>query len=70
MLVLSRKVDETICIGDSIRIQVVEIHGNKIRIGIEAPTHVRVMRGELEIANRAMVAEVPEGRRSVDSLCI
>ncbi|MFN9218470.1 MAG: carbon storage regulator [Planctomyces sp.] len=37
MLVLSRQSDETIVIGDNIRVTIVEVRGDKVRIGIEAP---------------------------------
>lgn len=47
MLVLSRKVDEQILIGDDIKITVVKIRNNQIRLGISAPRDVRVLRGEL-----------------------
>lgn len=47
MLVLTRKTEEGIVIGDSIRLTVLEIKGNKVRIGIEAPPDVRVHRSEL-----------------------
>ena len=47
MLVLSRKVNESIQIGDDIKIVIVRITHNKIRIGIEAPKSIPVVRGEL-----------------------
>lgn len=47
MLVLSRKVDDTIIIGDNIKIQVIKMKGNTIRLGIEAPSDVKILRGEL-----------------------
>ena len=47
MLVLSRKTDEQIFIGDNIKITLVRIKGNTISVGIEAPRDIRVMRGEL-----------------------
>ncbi len=47
MLVLSRKLSETIIIGDNIRITVVGIGGNQVRLGIDAPGDVPVMREEL-----------------------
>lgn len=47
MLVLSRKLGERICIGNDVTISVVKISGNRVRIGIEAPDHVEVLRGEL-----------------------
>jgi carbon storage regulator len=47
MLVLSRHVDEQICIGDNIIITVVDIRGDKVRLGIEAPTAIPVHRKEV-----------------------
>jgi carbon storage regulator len=52
MLVLSRKRDEQIIIGDSIIITVVEIRGDKVRLGIEAPPDVPVHRREVYDAIR------------------
>ena len=47
MLVLSRRVGETINIGDDIKITVTAINGNQCRIGIDAPKEVKVLREEL-----------------------
>jgi carbon storage regulator len=47
MLVLSRKLNETIVIGNNIRIRVVGISGSQVRLGIEAPGAIKVMREEL-----------------------
>ncbi len=47
MLVLSRKVNETIKIDDDIEIRVLEIKGESVRIGIEAPKSMEILRGEL-----------------------
>lgn len=47
MLVLSRKSGESIRIGEQITIHVVRINGNRVRIGIEAPTDIHVLRSEL-----------------------
>ncbi len=50
MLVLSRQKDESIFIGDNIKITVVDIRGDKVRLGIEAPTEIPVHREEVYIA--------------------
>jgi len=47
MLVLSRKTAQTVMVGSDIRITVVRLEGNQVRIGIEAPHDVRILRGEL-----------------------
>jgi carbon storage regulator CsrA len=47
MLVLSRKTQERIQIGDNVVVTVLRVKGNMVRIGIEAPKDVRVIRGEL-----------------------
>lgn len=47
MLVLSRKVNESIVINNDITIHVVEIRGNKVRLGVEAPKDVPVHRQEV-----------------------
>ena len=47
MLVLSRQRDETIMIGDEVEITVVDIRGDKVRLGITAPRHIQVHRKEV-----------------------
>jgi carbon storage regulator len=47
MLVLSRQRDETIMIGDDVEITVVDIRGDKVRLGITAPRHIQVHRKEV-----------------------
>jgi len=47
MLVLSRKKNEGIVVGDNIKITVVEIRGDKVRLGVEAPMEVPVHRQEV-----------------------
>lgn len=47
MLVLTRKKDESLVINDVIRVTVVEIRGDKVRLGIEAPREVEVHRQEV-----------------------
>ena len=48
MLVLSRKVGQSILVGDHISIQVLQVTGGAVRLGIEAPADIRILRGELE----------------------
>ena len=48
MLVLSRKESQRIRLGDSIVVTIVKISGDKVRIGIEAPSNVLILRDELE----------------------
>lgn len=50
MLVLSRKVNESLVIGDNITITVVRVKGQVVRIGVEAPPHVPVRRAEIPAA--------------------
>lgn len=47
MLVLSRKKDEVIRIGSDVTLTIVDIRGDKVRVGIEAPKHVPVHRQEI-----------------------
>ncbi len=47
MLVLSRQKDESIVIGDDIKITIVDVRGDKVRLGIEAPREVSVHRIEV-----------------------
>jgi carbon storage regulator len=47
MLVLTRKVDEGILIGDNIKIKVIAIEGNKIKLGIQADKNIVIVREEI-----------------------
>ena len=47
MLVLSRKLNQTVVIDNQIEIQVLKIKGNTVRLGINAPNNVKILRGEL-----------------------
>ena len=64
MLVLSRERDQTILIGDDIEVTVVDIRGDKVRLGITAPKEVSVHRKEVYDAirreNRAAAQVKPE----------
>ena len=56
MLVLSRKKDEQIVIDEQIKITIVEIRGDKVRLGIEAPREMPVHRAEVQAEIDARVA--------------
>ena len=63
MLVLSRKVGERIQLGDQITVTLVKIQGNTVRIGIEAPPNMTVVREELTkraTGDAIAVSVVPE----------
>lgn len=61
MLVLSRRVGESVVIGDDITVTVLEVRGDVVRIGIDAPRSVAVNRAELlaEVANSNQAASSP-----------
>ena len=61
MLVLSRHRDESIIIGDDIVLTVVDIRGDKVRLGIEAPSDVPVHRREVYDAIKRNEAADSEG---------
>ena len=72
MLILTRKPGESLYIGDNIKITIVEIKGHQIRVGIDAPTELRIYREEIylqileENRKAAEAAMGPEG--GLDSL--
>lgn len=55
MLVLSRRKQQRIKLGESIVVTVVEVNGDRVRLGIEAPREVRVLRDELEPHERECI---------------
>ncbi len=60
MLVLSRRINEELVIGDKIRVMVVDIRGDKVCLGIEAPTEIPVHRREVwEAIQRERAEEEP-----------
>jgi len=60
MLVLSRKTNERIMIGDDIVVTVVRVAGDVVRVGIEAPKSVPIAREELYIAAAASASQSPQ----------
>jgi carbon storage regulator len=68
MLVLARKAHETIQIGSDISISIVSVRGRVVRVGIEAPTGVRVVRGELLASSKATGEDSSIGHTSKDQV--
>lgn len=69
MLVISRKVSESIRIGDNIEIILSEINGDRAKICINAPKEIPIVRGELlETKDLNREASVPPRRQSLDGL--
>jgi carbon storage regulator CsrA len=70
MLVLARKLDESILIGDTIVVKVVAIENGNVKLGIEAPKDVSIMRSELieevKAINKASAKE--HNKADIDSL--
>lgn len=60
MLVLTRKIGETIRIGETITISILKFKGRAVSVGIEAPDQVRVLRGELAGSDKS--AQVPAAK--------
>jgi carbon storage regulator len=62
MLILTRRVGETLRIGEDVSVIVVEVHGNQVRLGITAPKSVTVHREEVfeRIAQEERVAAAPK----------
>ena len=51
MLVLRRKKNETLAIGDNITINVLEVSGNTVKLGIDAPPELLILRGEIKVTD-------------------
>ena len=47
LTILTRRVGETLCIGDDVQVIVMSVNGNQVRIGIKAPKEMRVDRSEI-----------------------
>jgi carbon storage regulator CsrA len=62
MLVLARKLDESIVIGDNIVVKIVSIENGVVKLGIDAPQEITIMRSELleevKVQNRAAVHKI------------
>ncbi len=69
MLVLTRKIGESIRIGDEVTVQVLEVRGGQVRLGLAAPASVRIFREELfrAIEDQNRRAQLPDGDALVDA---
>lgn len=67
MLVLTRRVGETIVIDHDIRVTIVSVRGDRVRVGITAPKFVQVDREEIH-ERRAESKAVPDGQRAISAL--
>lgn len=74
MLILSRKIDEKIRIGQDIVITLIDIHGDQVKIGVEAPKHVKVFRQEvfdaIQSENRAAVVEPSDNEKTKNAVSV
>ena len=72
MLILARRIGESIMIGDQVEISVVDIKGDQVKLGINAPSQVKVYRREVYTAiqeeNRAAAANAPKSLPRIEGL--
>ena len=76
MLVLTRRIDESLTIGDSITVTVLAIEGDKVKLGIAAPREIPILRQEIFLAVqeqnkiKKVLEEGPVEPESVQSVCV
>jgi carbon storage regulator len=72
MLILARRIGESIMIGDQVELSVVDIKGDQVKLGIKAPSQVKVYRKEVYAAiqeeNRAAAAAAPQSLPKLEGL--
>jgi carbon storage regulator len=72
MLILSRKIDEKIRIGEDIIITLIDVHGDQVKIGVEAPKSVKVFRQEvfdaIQMENKAALVKETEDKNAISAL--
>ena len=69
MLILARKTDEKIRIGENITLTIIEIHGDQVKIGVEAPKSIKVFRQEvLDAIQKENKAAVAPDSQTLDTL--
>lgn len=74
MLILSRKIDEKIRIGDDIVITLIDVHGDQVKIGVEAPKNVKVFRQEvfdaIQSENKAAAVEQTNNEKAKNAVSV
>jgi carbon storage regulator len=68
MLILSRKINEKIMIGEDISISIIEIRGDQVRVGVDAPKTVKVFRQEVFDAIKAENKAAADSRTALPEL--
>jgi carbon storage regulator len=72
MLILSRKIDEKIQIGDNITLTIIDIHGEQVKIGVEAPKNIKVFRQEvfeaIQKENKAAAVEQNNNEAGINAV--
>ena len=72
MLILSRKIDEKIRIGEDIIITLIDVHGDQVKIGVEAPKSVKVFRQEVfdafQMENKAALGNKTQDTNAISAL--
>lgn len=70
MLILARKLNESIMIGDKVEISIIDIKGDQVKLGIQAPKHVKIYRQEvyqaIQAENRAAAQSNPGELPKID----
>ena len=66
MLILTRRIGETVMIGDDIAITVLRVKGNQVRLGVDAPKHVSVQREEIYQRMQGEAASATDGAATPD----
>ena len=72
MLILSRKIDEKIQIGENITLTIIDIHGEQVKIGVEAPKNIKVFRQEvfeaIQKENKAAAVEENNNEAGINAV--
>lgn len=65
MLILSRRESERVHLGDDIVLTIVRVNGDKVRIGVEAPAHIKILRTELEVSDKNLTVTPIEAKEQI-----